>query len=202
VTTKTYLNVRPALMLSAIELEDAKFDNYPNGAYFVYNPVNGGNCSLGATNPCGLVPGAPGAPPGYNGTTWNLGGNKLPNAPPFSFSISAKYELPTSSGTWDYNVALNHTGDYYFEPDNGQGQISPSSPNNDRQPIVNLLNASIGWTSLNERLAVRAWGMNLAGQRYYSYNAEDADASQYSAAPPRTYGITFTEHFGGGDRPR
>jgi iron complex outermembrane receptor protein len=190
----------PHLSVTAsVSYEDAKFDDYPNGAYFVYNPVNGGNCTLGAQNPCGLAPGGPGAPPGYNGTTWNLAGNKLPNAPPYSFSLAAKYDVPTSSGTWDYNIALNHVGGYYFEPDNGAGQIAPSNHNNDKQPITNLVNASVGWTSLDGSFGIRLWGMNLAEQHYYSFSVEDGNVTQYSPAPPRTYGITFTQHFGGGN---
>jgi iron complex outermembrane recepter protein len=187
----------------SVSVESAVFNDYPNGAFFVYNAVNGGNCTLGATTTCGVVPGGAGAPPGLSGKgttaspyTWNLAGNHLPNAPPYALSISAAYDMPTRTGKWDYNIAWNHIGGYYFEPDNGQGQIAPSSPGNDKQPITNLLNASIGWTSLDEVLAIRLWGMNLAQQHYYSFNDTEGNATQYSAAPPRTYGITFTEHFG------
>ena len=181
----------------SIGLEKAYFNDYPDGAYFVYNVLNGGNCTLGAANNCGLKVGSPGAPPYYTGTSWNLRGNELPNAPPFSFSISTRYEVPAASGTYDWNIALNHIGGYYFEPDNGGGQIAPSRPDNDRQQIVNLLNASVGWASLNGEFETRLWGMNLAGQRYQSFQDEEGNASQYSAAAPRTYGITFTAHFGG-----
>jgi iron complex outermembrane recepter protein len=188
----------------SVSVESAYFTDYPNGAFFVYNAVNGGNCTLGANTTCGVVPGGPGAPPGLAGKgtaaspyTWNLAGNHLPNAPPYSFSISAQYDMPTSWGKLNYNIALNHIGGYYFEPDNGQGQIAPSSPSNDRQPFTNLLNASVGWTSLDGILAIRLWGMNLAQQQYYAFNDTEGNATQYSAAPPRTYGITFIEHFGG-----
>jgi len=188
----------------SVSVESATFNDYPNGAFFVYSPVSGGNCTLGATATCGVVPGGPGAPPGLTGKgtaaspyVWNLAGNHLPNAPPYAFSISAKYDLPTSSGNWDYNIAVNHIGGYYFEPDNGQGQIAPSRASNDKQPLTNLVNASVGWASLDGTLGIRLWGMNLAQQHYYSFNDTEGNATQYSAAPPRTYGITFTEHFGG-----
>jgi outer membrane receptor protein involved in Fe transport len=66
---------------------------------------------------------------------------------------------------------------------------------------VNLLNASVGWGSPDGALATRLWGMNLAGQRYQSFQDEEGNASQYSAAAPRTYGVTFTVHFGGARKP-
>ncbi len=184
-----------------IGLEKSYFNDYPDGAYFVYDPLTGGNCALGPTNDCGLTVGSPGAPPHYTGTSWNLRGNQLPNAPPFSFSISTRYEVPTASGTYDWNIALNHIGGYFFQPDNGEGQIAPGRPDNDRQQLVNLLNASVGWGSPDGALATRLWGMNLAGQRYQSFQDEEGNASQYSAAAPRTYGVTFTVHFGGARKP-
>jgi iron complex outermembrane receptor protein len=200
----TGLPVPHLSITGSASVESAYFTDYPDGVFFVYDAVHGGNCTVGATNSCGVVPGGPGAPPGFSGKgtaanpyTWNLAGNHLPNAPPYAFSISAKYDLPTSSGNWDYNVAVNHIGGYYFEPDNGQGQIAPSRASNDRQPLTNLVNASVGWTSLDGTLAVRLWGMNLAQRQYYAFNDTEGNATQYSAAPPRTYGITFTEHFGG-----
>jgi iron complex outermembrane recepter protein len=181
---------------AALGVENGYFNNYPNGAYNVYSPVNGGNpCVLSPISTCGLVPGGPGAPPNYNGTTWNLAGNKTPNTPPFSSSLSAKYDIPTAFGTIDVNAIYNHIDGYFFNPDNGRGQIAPSSPQNNKQPISNLVNASVGWTSLNDKLAVRAWGKNLTGQHYYAFSVEDGNATQYTPAPPLTFGIALTERF-------
>ncbi len=181
---------------AAFGVEKGYFTNYPNGAYNVYNPVTGGNpCVLSATNSCGLVPGGPGAPPNYNGTTWNLAGNKTPNTPPFSSSLQGTYDIPTSFGVIDLNAIYNHIDGYFFNPDNGQGQIPPSSPQNNKQPISNLLNASVGWTAPNDHLMVRAWGKNLTGQHYYAFAVEDGNLTQYTPAPPLTFGINFTERF-------
>ena len=38
-------------------------------------------------------------------------------------------------------------------------------------------------------MKVRLWGKNLSGQRYWSYATELMFVTQYSAAPPRTFGI-------------
>jgi iron complex outermembrane recepter protein len=191
-----------SLTLTAnFEVLDGYFTNFPNGAYNVYNPIAGGDCTLTPGNLCGLPPGSPWLPPNFNpgnATTpasWNLAGNKTPNSPPFSATFSARYTVPTQFGPIDLNVALNHTGNYFFQADNGKGQQPPSSPNNNKQPTLNLVNASVGWTSANNWM-VRLWGKNLANIQYYSFGFETAPSTQYSAAPPRTVGITVSKHFG------
>jgi iron complex outermembrane receptor protein len=182
-------------LTGSIGVEEGKFDEFPDGAYVVYDPVHGGNCALSPTNTCGLVPGGPGAPPGYTGTSWSLAGNKTPNTPPFSASLSAKYDIPTSVGPFDVNVAWNHTGNYYFSPDNGQGQIGPSQPSFDKQKLLDIINASIGWTSENGHMGVRLWGKNISDVHYLAFGIETSDLTSWSAAPPRTFGITLSSHF-------
>jgi hypothetical protein len=39
------------------------------------------------------------------------------------------------------------------------------------------------------------WGNNLTGQQYSIFQVEDGNATQYSPAPPRQYGVTFSQHF-------
>jgi iron complex outermembrane recepter protein len=197
----TAIPIDKLTLTANFEVLDGYFTNFPNGAYNVYNLVGGGDCTLTPTNLCGLAPGSPYLPPHFvpgTATTpasWNLEGNKTPNSPPFSATFSARYTFPTSIGPIDVNLALNHTGDYFFQADNGKGQQPPSSPTNNKQPTLNLVNASIGWTSAND-WQVRLWGKNLANIQYYSFGFETAPATQYSAAPPRTVGITFSKHFG------
>lgn len=36
----------------------------------------------------------------------------------------------------------------------------------------------------------------LTQRQYHAFDDTESNVTQYSAAPPRTYGITFTEHFG------
>jgi outer membrane receptor protein involved in Fe transport len=88
-----------------------------------------------------------------------------------------------------------HTGNYYADVDNGRGQIAPSTANNDRQGLVNRLNASLSWNSRDDRWQILAWGKNLTGVRYWSYAQENGFETQYSAAPPRTFGATFSRHW-------
>ena len=89
-------------------------------------------------------------------------------------------------------MSYNHSGDYYFDPDNGKGQLSQSL---DRQPLLNLVDASLAWRSLGGRYDVPAWGKNITGQKYISFGFEEALLTQFAPAPPATYGITFGVHF-------
>jgi hypothetical protein len=50
------------------------------------------------------------APNGGNGFSKDLGGNELPNAPPFTVSFSADYTVPVTS-----NWAATIRGDYYWQ---------------------------------------------------------------------------------------
>jgi iron complex outermembrane recepter protein len=197
----TALPMERLSVVANFEFLDGYFTNFPNGAYNVYNPAAGGDCTLAPNNLCGLEPGSPYLPPHFvpgTATTpasWNLAGNKTPNSPPFSATFSARYTVPTAYGPVDVNIALNHTGDYFWQADNGKGQQPPSMIDNAKQPTLNLVNASVGWTSA-DNWSVRLWGKNLTNIQYYSFGFETAPATQYSAAPPRTFGITFSKHFG------
>jgi iron complex outermembrane recepter protein len=183
----------------SFEYLDGKFGDFPGGAYNVYQPLAGGNCAftgLGA-GLCGLAPGSPYLPPNFNPATatWNLAGNKTPNSPPFSMSLSGTYDLPTSVGTFTATAAWHHTNLYYFQADNGRGQQPPSSPLNGAQPALDLVDGSVGWDSNQGIWHVKLWAKNITNVEYSDFTFETGTATQISAAPPRTYGITVSASF-------
>jgi iron complex outermembrane receptor protein len=184
------------ILTAALEALDGKFDDFPNGAFNVYQPVLGGNCAL-APPPgnCGLTPGSPGAPPNYDGTNWNLKGNKTPNSPPFSSTLTGDYTIPSTVGSFNVSVSWNYTGNYFFQADNGQGQIPPSSPSNAKQATLNLFNASVSWQSRDGGWNVNLWGRNLSNVHYVSFGFETSPATQITGAPPRTYGVQIRKIF-------
>jgi iron complex outermembrane receptor protein len=151
----------------------------------------GGNCAFnvvpGGPVPCGGVV----TPPGYNQATgnWDLGGNKTIQSPPFSSYLSAIYHIPSGVGGFDLSVGWSHTGNYYADADNGKGQVAPS------KALIDLVNASVTWTSANGHFNAQLYGRNLTGEKYWSFALEDAFETQYSAAAPRTYGITLGAHW-------
>ena len=192
----TFQPVSALTITGSVEFLDGHYDSFPNGQFFVYQQT-GGNCAFTVV-PGGPVPcGGAVTPPGYNGTTgeWNLGGNKTIQSPPFSSYLSAIYHIPSSVGRWDLSVGWSHTGNYYADADNGLGQVAPSHPNNDKQALIDLVNSSITWTSTSGHFDAQVYGRNLTGEKYWSFALEDAFETQYSAAAPRTYGITLGAHW-------
>ena len=187
------INPAPNLMvIAAAEVLRGRYDSFPNGQFYVYNPSAGGNCLFSGPGSCPAAV----LPPHYDPATgaWNLRGNNTVETPPFSASLTVQEEIPSAVGIFKLTANWTHTGNYYADVDNGRGQIAPSTANNDRQGLVNLLNASLSWNSRDDRWQILAWGKNLSGVRYWSYAQENGFETQYSAAPPRTFGATFSRH--------
>jgi iron complex outermembrane receptor protein len=189
---------------AALGFQSGKYDDFPNGFFLVYDPINGGNCTLSSQvggSQCGLTAATGGFPPHYvagtatTGASWNLKGNKVPNLPPFSASLSLQYDIPVSYGKWDANLAWNHSGNYYFNADNGGGQIAPSTPDNNKQKSMDLFNGSLGWASKSGTFTARLWGRNITDVKYIAFGLLDADAVQWAVAPPRTFGINLGVHY-------
>ena len=202
-------------LTAAVEFLDGEYDDFPDGQYFIYGvspggppanlppgtPVAGGNCGFSvaappAPAPCGAA--ALGAlPPNYDPATghWNLEGNETIQTPPFSASFTADYVVPMTAGDLDFVLNYSHSGDYFFDADNGLGQIAPSQPGNNHQDEFDIFNASITWYSEGDDWNVRLWGKNLTDEEYFSFGNQTATITKKTPAPPLTYGLTYTMHF-------
>ena len=159
-------------LTASLEYLNTRYDTYANGTLSIYSP----GCAPAMSN-CNTVA--------------DLSGYKLPFAAPFSSSFVANYLYPTSIGDFNLNVAYNHGGDYYWNADNGRGQLSPSL---NKEQTLNLLNTSLRWTSTNARYDVTLWGRNITGQKYISIANEQTVVTGWGPAPPATYGINFGVH--------
>jgi iron complex outermembrane recepter protein len=184
-------------LTASLEVMQGRYDSFPDGTFFVYNPAVGGNCTLVVAAPPAPLPCGGATPPNYNPATggWDLKGNHTIQTPPFSVNLLGEYEIPTPIGRFDLKLSWTHTGNYYASADNGKGQISPSSSKNDMQRLTDVLNASLGWASSTTGLQARLWAKNLTNVHYWSYADEISFATFYSPAPPRTYGVTITKRF-------
>ncbi len=200
---------------AAVEFLDGEYDDFPDGQYFVHGvsaggppptppagtPVAGGNCGFSlvappAPAPCGAA--ALGAlPPNYDPATghWNLEGNETIQSPPFSATLTVDYVVPMTAGDLDFAVNFAHSGDYFFDADNGFGQISPSQPGNNHQDEYDIINASVTWYSDDDDWSVRLWGKNLTDEEYFSFGNETATITKKTPAPPLTYGVSLSMHF-------
>jgi iron complex outermembrane receptor protein len=157
-------------LTGSVEVMKGRYDSFPNGTLNTYVP--GGGLIMSTTD---------------------LAGNHTVQTPPFTFSASANYLIPTARmGAFSLTAALSHIGNYYFDADNGKGQLNQGI---DRQPLVNLLNLTVDWTAPDDSFDVSLWGRNVTGEKYYSQLGNFPFGAGYSPAPPATYGITGTYHF-------
>jgi len=119
--------------------------------------------------------------------TASAAGNRLPYAPQFTLDISGDYVVDLPTGKLDFNITNAFNSGYYTEADNYL-----------RQAAHDLFNASVGWTSPDERLNVKLWGRNLLNKVVESEEVTgppEGYTVDYSN-PPRTYGFTLLYKFG------
>src|SRR5262249_17431243 len=119
----------------------------------------------------------------------NLAGYKTIYTPPFTSTIRATYRYPVSAGSLDVSVAYNHGGNYFFDADNGKGQLTPAL---DKQRTMNIVNAAVTWNWVGGRYSSSLWGKNITGAKYISFGLEQALLTNFAPAPPATYGVTLT----------
>ena len=121
----------------------------------------------------------------------SLAGNRLSNAPEFSFRAGANYDLPIGgSGKLNLRGDINWQDRVYFtEFNNADATQAPYA----------LINAGLKYTAENGRWSVDVWGRNLADKLVLTNNIITAPLFNSvrvgSVAPPRTYGVTLGVDF-------
>ena len=100
------------VLTASLEAMQGKYDSFPNGTFFVYDPATGGNCTFAVAAPPAPVPCGGVRPPNYDAATgsWDLKGNHTIQTPPFSASLIGQYDIPTQFGRFDINLSWTHTG--------------------------------------------------------------------------------------------
>jgi iron complex outermembrane receptor protein len=142
-------------------------DYFPPDAYYAGSSLASPSCTQNGTYTC------------------NASGLDLIRAPHYGATFAADYVIPSSAGDFDLNANVSYTDSFYWFPDESM-----------KQPVVNLLNASVKWTHPSHRYHLRLWGANLTGAEYYSFGSEAiAYGQQFSPEPPRTFGIAADMHF-------
>ncbi len=115
-------------------------------------------------------------------TVGSAAGHDLPYASHVTFTITGTYALTVVPGNeFDLNVAINHVGGFFLEPDNVM-----------QQPGYTKLNTSIEWRPAQRHYSVLLWGRNLTNEAVFSYGGTLVNGLHtVSYEPPRTYGVTF-----------
>ncbi|WP_068076624.1 TonB-dependent receptor [Novosphingobium lentum] len=201
------LTVAPAAGLTltaAVNVQKGRYDEFKNGPTFFLTGPNAppaaqqtvpASCNF-AAYPVSAT-GSPEtqilAPLDKNGNPvagvrqCDLSGNKTVLTPPFTLSLTGDYAIPTSAGEFGITASWLHTGNYFFEPDNLYLT---------RQPIYDIVNASVRWTSVGKGVTAKVFVANLLQKKYFAYIANSTTSGTKGApAAPRTYGVQVGFHF-------
>ncbi|WP_421853246.1 TonB-dependent receptor [Novosphingobium sp.] len=121
----------------------------------------------------------------------SVAGNRLSNAPEFSFRAGADYDIPIgSAGKLNARAEVNWQDRVYFTEFNNADAT---------QAGYALLNAGLKFTSANDKWSIDVWGRNLGNKLVITNNIITAPLFSSvrvgSVAPPRTYGVTFGVNF-------
>jgi iron complex outermembrane receptor protein len=109
---------------------------------------------------------------------------QLPNAPKLSANYLLRYNVDALGG----NIAAQFDGVWYakqfLEVTNGLSSL---------QPAYNVSNASLTWTSANDRFALQVFGRNIFDKAYRAYTLNLGILGTTSVyAKPATYGVSAT----------
>ena len=121
----------------------------------------------------------------------DLSGNRLSNAPEFSFRAGGDYDIPLSMpGNLNIRADVNWQDRVFFTEFNNADAT---------QGAYALVNAGLRYTSDDESWSAELWGRNLTNELVITNNIVTAPLYNSvrvgSVAPPRTYGVTLGVNF-------
>lgn len=119
-------------------------------------------------------------------------GDDLPFAPDLKYSVTANYNIPTSSGgEWNIN------GSYIYTDERLSGNIGQNGQSNPEVllPDYALLNASVTYTWPDERYSVSLIGRNLTDEAYVTTYSGDGFRYQVPRDADRFFGANFRFRF-------
>lgn len=122
------------------------------------------------------------------GYTTLIKGNELPMTPSTSYSLLARYSIPTAElGKFVLQANYSWKDDHWFSVENLETE---------REEGYGLLSARVSWLSEDEKYRVEVFGDNLTDEEYFLYLANLSTSAVVSTwSRPRTYGIKFTYQY-------
>ena len=123
------------------------------------------------------------------GATEDLSGNRLIGAPNSQFNVVGKYTVPVSAGDFWVRGDLTYTGNRYYDERELEEISSEGATTN--------LNASIGFTDIDERIELGLWARNLTNEANI-IDILDVGLFGYQNVwynMPRTYGVSLEYRF-------
>jgi len=113
----------------------------------------------------------------------DVSGSRLPRAPELTATIGAQYSTPVGNlGSLIASVDYYYNDGFFWEPSN-QARF--------REGSYNVLNASVRFSSSDDRWSLALWGKNLFDEYYATTYSVSAQGTLVADAPPRIYGLTL-----------
>ncbi len=132
--------------------------------------------------PCTAINPTTGAVTGF---ACSVTGNRLTQAPKWSWNVGGVATLPTSFGNVVATANYAWKGTFYYDITNRLPQKS-----------YGLLNGSLGWQSEDERFAVSLFAENLTNKKYTIAQYPTADfPDRVAAGRPRQFGVELRTKF-------
>ena len=145
---------------------DGHYGSYPNAPNYILLPTSEVILPIGAQ-------------------AFDAAGNKIVNAPDWTYTFTVSHTLKTSVGRFDTTGNLSYRGKSFVDP--GNRIVLPT------RYVVNLTER---WTASNSHLFTELWVKNLFDKRYDNGVAIVVPLGLVgSPAPPRTYGVTVGVSF-------
>ncbi len=113
----------------------------------------------------------------------DFSGLPLRQAPERTWAVNFDYIQPVSYGDIDFRFSVNHVDENHFDFPTFTQTIAMEHT---------LLDARLGWTSLNEKWNVAIWGKNLTNEAFSAHAFRIGPGSIAVWNDPQTYGITGT----------
>ncbi len=198
----TNMQVGQIVNLSSVLTNAAQSRLYGAEVEFSVRPVTGFEAGITAAylnakykEFCTGDPTQPAAPisPGCDAANpIDLGGNRLPRAPEWTFTGMLSYDFDLgNTGKLNLRTDWRFQSDLFFTQFNRR-QIA--------QPAYVTGNAAITWTSADDRFSLGAFVNNLTDETYFTEVLESGAfnpqlVAQAYVAPPRTYGLRAAVKF-------
>jgi len=128
----------------------------------------------------------------------NAAGEKIPNIPPWQWSVGARHESDVGSGTLGLQASLYHRGKTPLSGVNNFALL-PDDIERRADRAVALVNAQIDYNLEDSGLEFAIWGKNLLNKKYGYLGLSPSftgGIGHLVVEAPRTYGVTVRKTFG------
>ncbi|HZF16341.1 MAG TPA: TonB-dependent receptor [Steroidobacteraceae bacterium] len=148
---------------------------------FTLSPTNGLTFLVGAA----FVDSKVDAVPTVFGATVEA---EFPLAPRTSINLLGRYEWPAFGGSLAAQVDGRWNDDQFLEGTNSEVSSEPS---------YSVWNASVSWSSANDKTRLTAWCKNLTDEEYRLYDLDLGLLGfiEQAYGPPRQFGVTVSYHW-------